>query len=228
MFGWVELIGYAGSALVAVSLLMRSILRLRFLNLMGALLFLVYGVIIGAVPVIVLNLLTASANIYYLLQFRRTDHLFDLLEVHSRESAFLARFLDFYSEDIDRFFPGFDMDKLKTPISVFILRDVRPTGLFVCEPEGDSLLIHLDYVIPAYRDLRGAAHFYATWDPTLHGNFRELCARTEVAAHAKYLKKMGFERDPERGAAWYVRDVSAEMPTLESAVDLPTIDPEDS
>ena len=48
-----ELIGYLGSALIVVSLAMSSIIRLRIVNLAGAVVFSFYGVLIGSIPVIV-------------------------------------------------------------------------------------------------------------------------------------------------------------------------------
>ena len=50
-----ELIGYLASVLVALSLTMRSILRLRLINLLGAAFFTVYGLLITAYPVAFLN-----------------------------------------------------------------------------------------------------------------------------------------------------------------------------
>ncbi len=46
-----ELLGYTASLLIAVSLMMTSVLRLRVINLAGAAAFSAYGFLIGAVPV---------------------------------------------------------------------------------------------------------------------------------------------------------------------------------
>jgi len=50
-----ELVGYAASALIAISLMMSSILRLRLINLAGAAAFATYGLLIRAYPVAVLT-----------------------------------------------------------------------------------------------------------------------------------------------------------------------------
>ncbi|MBI3163860.1 MAG: YgjV family protein, partial [Chloroflexi bacterium] len=63
-----ELVGYVGSVLVAVSLMMKSLLRLRVINLVGALFFVLYGLLIGALPVAFLNALIVGVNVYYLAQ----------------------------------------------------------------------------------------------------------------------------------------------------------------
>lgn len=65
---FVEWLGYLASAMVAVSFVMKSITKLRFVNLIGAVLFVVYGIAIQAVPVILANLFVVCVNVYYLLQ----------------------------------------------------------------------------------------------------------------------------------------------------------------
>jgi hypothetical protein len=63
-----EMLGYLASVFVAVSLMMRSLTRLRVINLIGALLFTAYGLIISAYPVAAVNAFIVLVNIYYLQQ----------------------------------------------------------------------------------------------------------------------------------------------------------------
>jgi Bacterial inner membrane protein. len=63
---WVECLGYLASVLVAISFLMKSINKLRFVNLVGAICFVIYAVAINAIPVAVINLFIVCVNIYYL------------------------------------------------------------------------------------------------------------------------------------------------------------------
>lgn len=65
-----EWLGYAASVLVGISLLMGDMRRLRVINLLGCLLFTVYGLMIEAFPVAVMNLFGAGVNIYHLLRLR--------------------------------------------------------------------------------------------------------------------------------------------------------------
>ena len=55
-----EIIGYVGSALIVVSLAMSNIIRLRVVNLVGALVFMTYGVLIGSLPVTATNLIISG------------------------------------------------------------------------------------------------------------------------------------------------------------------------
>ena len=70
-----EMLGYSASVLVAISLMMQSVVKLRTINLVGAILFSIYGVMIGAFPVAFLNGFIAVANIYYLHQMYREGTL---------------------------------------------------------------------------------------------------------------------------------------------------------
>jgi predicted ABC-type sugar transport system permease subunit len=66
-----ELLGYSASVFVAISLMMRSVSKLRVINLVGATLFTIYGLMIGALPVAALNFFIVLVNLYYLQQFLR-------------------------------------------------------------------------------------------------------------------------------------------------------------
>lgn len=68
-----ELIGYSASILVATSLTMRSLLKLRLINLVGSLLFIIYGLLIGSWPVVILNGFTMLTNLYYLQQMQHKN-----------------------------------------------------------------------------------------------------------------------------------------------------------
>ena len=62
----IELLGYLGSVFVAISLMMTSIIKLRIINMMGAICFAVYGFTIHAMPVAVINSVLIVINLYYL------------------------------------------------------------------------------------------------------------------------------------------------------------------
>ena len=64
----IEMLGYMASGFVALSLMMRSLKKLRIINLVGSLMFTVYGFTIGAYPVAVLNAFIVLVNLYYLQQ----------------------------------------------------------------------------------------------------------------------------------------------------------------
>jgi hypothetical protein len=186
----VEIIGYVGSVLVAVSLMMSAIVKLRVLNLVGAAIFSIYGFIIGALPVGMLNGFIAIVDAYYLYEMFSAKELFKILE-SSPNSDYLKYFLFFHENDIKKFFPLFDFDMDETWQMFFILRNSVPAGLVCAERIGDDkLYIKLDYAIPGYRDFKLGKYVYYKY---LKGiNINKVYADCGSKAHNKYLEKIGY------------------------------------
>ena len=66
---WYEIIGYAGMAFVVASFLFKKILVLRFLNLVGAILCAIYGILTKTWPTLALNVSLALINGVYLTYY---------------------------------------------------------------------------------------------------------------------------------------------------------------
>ena len=67
-------------------------------------------------------------------------------------------------------------------------------GLFIGEARGDgTLMVHLDYVIPQYRDLKVGRFLFeenaALWRARA---IREIVSPCGSDAHVHYLRRMGF------------------------------------
>lgn len=62
----IEYLGIFASFIVLISLLMSSIKLLRWINLFGALLFGIYGLLIGSFPTVFMNVGIVLIDIYYL------------------------------------------------------------------------------------------------------------------------------------------------------------------
>jgi len=189
----VELLGYAASGVVAVSLMMGNITRLRWLNLAGSVVFAVYGALVHAWPVAAVNCFISAVDAYYLWQLYSKEDFFSLLEVPAGETL-LNNFLDIYAADIKKYFPGFSVAAVPSPKCVFMLRNLMPVGLFIYEREGGGTArVHLDYVVAAYRDLRNTRFlFRASCGGFLAAGIREFVFRSPSGPHKSYLLKMGF------------------------------------
>lgn len=195
------LIGYVGSALVVTSLAMRSILKLRLIGLAGALTFVVYGYLIGAWPIVWTNVVIVLIHLHFLREIRKTDEYFKVLAVRT-VSNYLRYFLDHFAEDIERAWPGFEYEPEEDTLTLFILRDLVPAGLFVANVlDGDTLELKLDYVIPGYRDFKIGRYLYAGHVLRDLG-YSAIVAHTQGERAAEYLSKMGFEQRVGSGDAW--------------------------
>jgi len=67
----VEILGYAASIMVAISLTMKDIVKLRILNFIGCALFTAYGLMIDSWPVVLTNGFIACVNIYFLAKMQQ-------------------------------------------------------------------------------------------------------------------------------------------------------------
>ena len=204
-----EIIGYCGSVLIAVSLMMNSIKHLRWVNIFGASTFAVYGLMVKAYPVFFLNSFITIVDFYYLLQINRRKDFFELFQIKLPESPYLKRFLEFYKDDIARFFPDFKGLQKKDDHVIFIMRNLSPVGLFIAQRVQKSTLeIKLDYVIPNYRDLRSAHFLYQQSKKDFRLlEINRFIVHSKVNAHIKYLKKIGFTEDNDRGTGWFKKDI---------------------
>lgn len=68
MDNWTEYIGYAASALVLISFIMKNIRTLRIVNTIGCLFFIAYGILLFSIPIIATNAAIVLINAYYLLR----------------------------------------------------------------------------------------------------------------------------------------------------------------
>ncbi len=195
MHFWLETLGYLGSLLVAISLMMRSLLRLRLINLAGALTFVLYGLLIRAYPVAFMNALIVGIDVYYLLQMWRQREYFTFLEV-APDDRYLGHFLAFHAEEIQRFQPGFTYAPDDNLMVFFVLRNMIPAGLFIARRRPDApetAVVLLDFVIPGYRDLRIGRYVYqenARYFQTR--GIQRLVSSPGTTDHSQYLEKMGY------------------------------------
>ena len=194
-----ELIGYAGSALIVLSLMQQSILRMRMIGLAGSFVFFAYSILIGAYPLAVVNVIAASIHIYNLRRLtRHKAEVFTVLHVLP-ESKMLGHFLDFYGDDIAAGLGHeYHYDQAPDQFAAFVLRDMVPAGLFVGAVHGDrSVEVKLDYVIPQYRDFKIGEFLYSREsglfeDPQCGSAW----ATPSSEEHADYLRRMGFRSEP--------------------------------
>ena len=95
----VEIFGYCASVVIAFSLTRSSIIKLRWYNLFGASCFCIYGIIINAYPVALLNGFVALTNMFFLARLLiNVENQFSILQV-SRPSNYVDFFLEYHQQD---------------------------------------------------------------------------------------------------------------------------------
>lgn len=189
---FLHIFGYVASVLIAVSLMMSSIVKLRIINLFGAACFSTYGFLIGAYPVFILNGFITIIDIYYLLQILGAKEYFRILEVRS-SSEYLNYFLNFHKKEILKFIPTFNFEPNENYHVMFVLRDTVPAGLVISEYlDDDVIYMKLDFAIAGYRDFKMGKYVFE--DIFKKKKVKKVYSDSGNEKHQKYLKKMGFEK----------------------------------
>jgi len=189
-------IGYAASAIIAVSMMMNSIVKFRWINLFGALLFSIYGFMINAFPVSILNGIIFTVDIYYLTIIYTKKESIEILEINA-ESEYLIRFIKYHNERIQKICPGFSYNPDMNTVSFFILRNMLVTGLFLAHREKENVLtVGLDYVVPEYKDFKNGKYvYYNLRKKFITEGYSKIIAEGNDLSYIKYLKKFGFKKD---------------------------------
>ncbi|MFK8294844.1 SemiSWEET family transporter [Capnocytophaga canimorsus] len=72
---WIDFVGYTASFFVVLSFLIKqNVNRIRLVNLVGCVLFVIYGIYINSIPIIVPNAFLVFVQLYYLLLHPKKDN----------------------------------------------------------------------------------------------------------------------------------------------------------
>lgn len=191
-----SLFGYFASLIIAVSMTMSSIVKFRWINLVGALGFALYGLFIQAIPVTFLNGFIVAVDVYYLVKMYQKQEVFQILEVRN-DNKYLQEFILFHQKEIHTFFPHFDYKPEMNTISFFVLRNMNVAGVFLAHREdGNILHVGLDYVIPEYRDFKNGKYIYQHLKSRfVVEGFKMAMAPAANPKYIGYLKKLGFKEN---------------------------------
>ncbi|RDU23709.1 YgjV family protein [Anaerosacchariphilus polymeriproducens] len=187
----IEIIGYIGSILVVVSMLMSSVVKLRIVNTVGSGIFAIYALIIQSYPTALMNFCLVAINVYNLSKLlKKTDKHYQLVNSSSNDSL-LQHYLDYYKEDIKSYFPQFNKNSDACDVAYIVCCDATPAGLFLGKKAKDgSIEVKMDYAIPTYRDCSVGTYLYRKLS---QAGIEKLTYTGFCSEHVSYLNKMGFE-----------------------------------
>lgn len=190
----IEIFGYLGSALVVVSMLMASVVKLRVINTAGSTISGIYALIIGSFPLALMNFCLIVINVYNLYKLLKTEQQYDLISGIA-DDDFLNYFLEHYDKDIQIYFPGFEKKK-SFDQAYIVCCNGNPAGVLLGRQNGDGVLdIAIDYSTPMYRDCSIGTYLYSKLPEK---GIHTLCfAQEESQPHISYMRKMGFVKEKD-------------------------------
>jgi len=194
-----EFIGYAGSVIILISLLMRSLVKLRWINLAGSVLFSLYGLMIRAWPVFGINAVIVGIDAWFLWQMSRLRDYFDLAPLSEIGADYFRKFFLYHENDIQAFFPATPFESLARAETYLLFRNMLPVGFFSMELEGEEARVVADYVVPEYRDFKTGDFVYGVKRMYFkEKGLKRFAAVSGNAVHQKYLLRNGFKPDATR------------------------------
>lgn len=201
---WLDLFGYLASLIVLISLLMSSIIKLRFINLIGSLAFTVYAILIKSYPTAIMNLGIVGINIYFLVKIYGAKDSFKIIPIEG-DSQYFNEFVGYYRTDIEKSMGISKLDISNSDEGFYILRNMVPAGVIVgSKYDEHTLKIDVDFVIPQYRDFKiGSYLFDQNKEYFTSKGYSSIIACTEDKDHKKYLNRMGFVETSEYGKSCY-------------------------
>lgn len=203
-------IGYLASAFLAYSLIVSNALRFRWLNIAGCLLFITYGFLIDAFPVMLANSILFFINLYQLLVLLKSKETFELLPFES-EGILVQRFVEFYASDIELFFPGFKFSKEENKLSFVVLRDLVIANVFVAtiDEQGEAK-VKLNYTVKHYRDYKVGRFIFEREKEFLQSNGikKIVYEGMQNKQHLRFLKVMGFEECTQNGLSRFCKTLN--------------------
>jgi hypothetical protein len=151
---YLEIFGYIGTALVIISMMMTSVIKLRVINMCGSLISLIYAVCVNTWPVAVLNACLLCINFVQTLRQLRHKSDFTELKLDANDLT-VQHFLSVNAQDVQKYFPNYRLQAHRETEIHMIYVECEAVGLLVGTRASDVYRIEMDYVVPKYRDISG-------------------------------------------------------------------------
>ncbi|MCC2314962.1 hypothetical protein [Cellulomonas xiejunii] len=199
---WWEVVGWAGSVLVVVSLMQARVWRFRVMNLVGAVLATAYNAMFGIWAFAAMNGAIAVIDVYWLWRLRRERsdaNVYAVVEV-APDDAYLRHVLAVHADDVARHrsVPGDDVaggDETGAELAFLVVRGDETVGVVLVRDRGDgSGVVVLDWVTPRFRDFTPGEFVYRDSDVFAAHGLSRLVVPTAPPGSAPYLQRVGFRR----------------------------------
>jgi len=189
--------GYLASLLLAIGLIINNDLKFRWLNTGGNIAFIIYGILLHAMPIVLTNSILLAINLFFLYRIYNRKELFELLEFNSG-GILIDRFLSFYKTDIENYFPGFIKEQIEGNINFVVLRNLVIANIFSARLSTDgNAEVVINYTVSKYRDFKVGRFIFEQEKEFLQlkGIKKLVYTRVENKQHKQFLSSMGFKEE---------------------------------
>lgn len=198
---WLDIIGWAGSALLVYSVMQARVLRFRVLNLAACVVLTGFNAALGIWPMVAMNVALAVINAWHirrLVATRHDDATYEVLEVGPQDE-YLRHVLRVHEADILKYQPGFVWDGAQPgSVAYLVQRGDETVGVVLVHDAGDAVArVVLDYVTPRFRDFSPGEFVWRRSTALRDRGFRTVITPEHMVG--AYYARLGF-RPLENGA----------------------------
>ena len=148
---FLEIFGYIGTALVILSMMMTSVIKLRIFNMCGALISLIYAVCVNTWPVAVLNACLLCINLVQTVRQLSKREELTLLSV-GKEDVTLQHLLRVWSADLEKCHPDFNFQATEGARAHILYEGQQAIGFWIDTQDGKAPSGEALYLIPTKRN----------------------------------------------------------------------------
>jgi hypothetical protein len=192
---WLDITGWAGSALLIYSVMQARLLRFRVLNLAASAILTGFNAALEIWPMVAMNVALCAINAWHirkLLGSRHDEAAYDVLEVGPQDE-YLRHILRVHQADILRHQPDFLWDGAADGNLAFLVqRGDETVGVVLVRDAGDGVArVALDYVTPRFRDFSPGEFVWRRSSALRDRGFRSVLTPERMVG--PYYARLGFE-----------------------------------
>ncbi|MBE6533336.1 MAG: YgjV family protein [Ruminococcaceae bacterium] len=141
-----EIFGYIGTALVIISMLMTSLIKLRIINMCGSIISTTYSIIVGAWPIVVMNICILCINMYHTVKSLRRKKVLSDVIVSPKDKS-LLHFISLYEDRIKADNNEYDFNANEYSETHLIYFENKIIAFFAGKREAETYLLNASYII---------------------------------------------------------------------------------
>jgi hypothetical protein len=191
---WLDIVGWAGSALLVYSLMQARVLRFRVLNLIACVVLAGFNAVLGIWPMVAMNVALCLINAWHiraLVGSRHDEATYEVLEVGPQDE-YLRHVLRVHEADILKYQPDFRWDgAIEGSVAFLVQRGDETVGVVLVHDGGDGVArVALDYVTPRFRDFSPGEFVWKRSTALRERGFRKVITPEHMVG--PYYARLGF------------------------------------
>jgi hypothetical protein len=192
---WLDVVGWAGSALLIYSVMQARVLRFRVLNLGACVVLTGFNAALGIWPMVAMNVALCVINLWHIRRLvgtRHDDQTYEVLEVGPQDQ-YLRHVLRVHAPDILRYQPDFTWDgAARGAVAFLVQRGDETVGVVLVHDDGNGVArVVLDYVTPRFRDFSPGEFVWRRSSVLRDRGFRTVITPQNMVA--PYYARLGFQ-----------------------------------